>query len=601
MAITLTTSYQKLNTSDAYLGTDSYGHSLYVRVYAKYSERDIVNNKTKVQYQARAYFNGGYIDDGQGNGSVSGTNATAKSGNITRANTGETIIATTEAWVPHNSNGTKSISASATLRFPNWGWSATASGSANLPTIPRASSIAVSNYNLGQNISITIGKKVSSFTSTLTYKIGSRTGTIATKTSNATHVWEMTEELISQIKLDNPSTKNVSATIYCTTYSGDTKIGDTQSATFTLTIVDKPVIDNITIDETIELIKQYTASIVKYLSAPQFNITATPSEGTTIAKYKVKVGDREITSSSNGVIVNNIQYSYLADDLRKTKFIINAIDKRGNSSDNHEIEVDFIEYIQLAFNNTDISLKRINGTSNIIKLHMTGYVYSGLIGETQNTLSIQYRYKLKNDASATWSELKSIDVTINEDNTFKIDDLQLEDEFDYRTNYDVEFYAKDLFLQTLYTTVIKTSETIAKWHKNGAYIREIDTKKITLNNKELNGKVLFEGDSNGEITLNDDLSNYEYIDIIYKSNDIIPFYNTTRVYSPIDKRITLLVWVISATGSGSYAKGRNVDISNTKISNTSTRYNETGLNSNSPAAIVIGNFVYITKVIGYKV
>ena len=302
MAI-LTTNWQLLGQS--YLGTS--GGNLYVRLYAKYSEQSIENNKSLVQYQSRAYYeNSTYIYDAQGNGGISGTGASPVSGSCTRPTTGETIIATTEGWVGHNDNGSQSISASAYLNFPNWGWSATTNGSADLPTIPRASSIAVGHYNLGQNISIVIGKKDNSFTSTLTYKIGSRTGTIATKISNSTFVWEMSSELIEQIKQDNPSNKNVNAIIYCDTYSGDTKIGDTQPANFTLVITDRPTIDNVLMNETIELISQYTTSIIKYLSAPKFTITATPSVGTNISKYVVKVGDRESTGTSNEITVNNV-------------------------------------------------------------------------------------------------------------------------------------------------------------------------------------------------------------------------------------------------------------------------------------------------------
>ena len=134
---TLTTSYQKLG--EAYLGTDSYGAKLYIRVYAKYSEQDVANNKTKVQYQARAYFDRNWdIYDIQSNGTVGGTDATTVS--FTKSDSyygGETTLGTTEAWVSHDNEGKKSITASAYLNFPNWGWSNTASGSADLPTIPR--------------------------------------------------------------------------------------------------------------------------------------------------------------------------------------------------------------------------------------------------------------------------------------------------------------------------------------------------------------------------------------------------------------------------------------------------------------------------------
>ena len=128
----LTTSYQRLGQQ--WIGNSA--GDLYIRIYAKYSEQDIQNNKTKVQYQARAYFSGSWILDQQSSGNVKGTSASqvnfSKSSNY---NNGETTLGTAEAWVPHNADGTMSISASAYLSFPNWGWSGTASGTATLPNL----------------------------------------------------------------------------------------------------------------------------------------------------------------------------------------------------------------------------------------------------------------------------------------------------------------------------------------------------------------------------------------------------------------------------------------------------------------------------------
>ena len=396
---------------------------------------------------------------------------------------GVLLLSGTVTDIEHNDNGTiqnntASFSWSGSGFSPN---SVSASGTYSTATIPRASSIAVPNYNLGQNISITIGKKVNSFTSTLTYKIGAKTGTIVTKTSDPTYVWEMPEELINQIKQDNPKEKAPDATIYCTTYNGDTQIGEPKEATFKLYIIDKPTIENIEITDMIALLAQYTSSVVKYLSILNVSIEGIAPIGTNISNYKVKCGEIEQNDSTNHLELGNIQYSYLDENgNRKTKFIVTITDERGNSSEEYPIELDFIEYVQLSFNNTDITLTRLNGTSNYMKLKMTGYVYTGMFGENQNTLSIQYRYKLRNDNTAIWSELKEVDVTLNDDNTFEIDNLQLEDEFDYKENYDIEFYASDLFSTIYYPTVIKTSETIVKVHKNG-----IDVKNLTINGEPI--------------------------------------------------------------------------------------------------------------------
>ena len=131
--MTLTKSYQLLK--EAYLGS-SYGN-LYIRIYAKYSEQDENNLTSTVQYQARAYFSGNYIYDASSNGTVSGTGASSssysKSSNYTN---GETVLGTITGTVSHNPDtGEASITASASLNFPNWGWSNTATGSADLPVI----------------------------------------------------------------------------------------------------------------------------------------------------------------------------------------------------------------------------------------------------------------------------------------------------------------------------------------------------------------------------------------------------------------------------------------------------------------------------------
>lgn len=391
-------------------------------------------------------------------------------------------VSGTITGIGHDSEGKKSI----TFALEGYSYSyATqyANGSLALTNIPRASSVAVGNADLGQNIGITIGKKNNSYTSTLTYKIGSRMGTIVTKTPEASYVWEMTTELISQIKADNPSNKKPTAIIYCETYSGDTKIGNTTSAEFTLTITDKPIINNVGIEETIELISQYTSSIVKYLSAPKFTIDATTSEGSSITNYQIMVGDISASSSSNEITINNIQYSYLDNDVRKTKFIIKATDARGNVSEEYPIEKDFIEYVRLTFNNTDISFTRLNGTSNTIKVNLSGYAYYGLFGGTQNILTLAYRYKEK--GTNEWSNYVQVNTSINQDNSFSLTEYQMLQDFDYRKNYDIEFLARDLFLSTSYSDVIKSSETIAKWHKDGAYIKHIDTKQIKVNGKDI--------------------------------------------------------------------------------------------------------------------
>lgn len=132
--MTLTTEYQML--AEKYLGY-SYG-SLYIRIYARYTSQDEINLTSTVQYQARAYFSGSsYIYDANSSGTITGTGATSQNySKSSRYDPGETTLATITGTVTHDATtGEASVSASASLNFPNWSWSETASGTANLPTI----------------------------------------------------------------------------------------------------------------------------------------------------------------------------------------------------------------------------------------------------------------------------------------------------------------------------------------------------------------------------------------------------------------------------------------------------------------------------------
>ena len=103
--------------------------------------------------------------------------------------------------IPHNADGTKTI---------NWSWDISTgtsvigdweeSGTKVLQTIPRASqpSLSSSSVNLGNSVTITTNRVSNSFTHTITYAIGSESGTIATNVTDTT-TWTPPITLASQI------------------------------------------------------------------------------------------------------------------------------------------------------------------------------------------------------------------------------------------------------------------------------------------------------------------------------------------------------------------------------------------------------------------
>lgn len=77
-----------------------------------------------------------------------------------------TTVASGNATIAHNADGTKSFSLSCEAGIYTYAISATASGTHTLTTIPRASTISASNVDMGSATTITITRASSSFTHT---------------------------------------------------------------------------------------------------------------------------------------------------------------------------------------------------------------------------------------------------------------------------------------------------------------------------------------------------------------------------------------------------------------------------------------------------
>lgn len=406
--------------------------------------------------------------------------------------------------VSHNSDGKKIVSVGgsmSTTQFnPN---SASSSGSMELTTIPRASDIAVSNTDLGQNIPITIGKKVDTFTSTLTYTIGTLTGTIVEKTSLSNYPWVMSTTLINQIKNAYPNTGSyakggVEAKVTCKTYNGTTLIGS-KDATFKLYITDKPVISSATRTELNTKIKALTTSVLRHASQNKFTINATASTGATITGYRVKNGTQDSgLSTSNVINLNDIQTYYEESNVLKTKFIVTCVDSRGNESEEFPVICNFTNYIQVSINKTDVTIKRSSGTSTDCKIYATGNFFNGKIGTTDNTIAFKVRSKLK--TATTWGSWTTVSA-IYTGNTFKINNVAITGTFNYTENYDFEFMATDKIGEyDDYSKVFVNSVPTEKHHSKGAWIRELSADKLSVDKLDalsiLKNKTIYDSGKN---------------------------------------------------------------------------------------------------------
>lgn len=221
-------------------------------------------------------------------------NGTAKSFTSPAVSTtGTHLLGTVSQSVAHNNDGTKSTTIKAVFNIQvtisgTYYGSITASATVTLDSIPRASSVSAKSVNLGTASTITITRAVSAFTHTLSYKFGSASGTIVTKTTATSVSWTPPLTLASQI----PKATAGTCTITCTTYNGSTSIGS-KTCTMTLTVPSsvKPTITSLTAERVDGTVPSDWGIFVQSKSKAKLTVNgAAGSYGSTIASYSISGG-----------------------------------------------------------------------------------------------------------------------------------------------------------------------------------------------------------------------------------------------------------------------------------------------------------------------
>lgn len=174
-----------------------------------------------------SYANGKIISSTTKNWNVTVNGIQYQGKNSIAIGNNETItLAMDTTNISHNEDGTKTFSYSFSQEFNiTFGGShigtVTGSSVATLNTIGRKSLLAVGGGMLGEPQQLTVTKMVATNTHTITYKCGSLSGTIVTKSGEEKIMWTPPVELATQA----PSANSVAVTLTMQTYTGEILIG----------------------------------------------------------------------------------------------------------------------------------------------------------------------------------------------------------------------------------------------------------------------------------------------------------------------------------------------------------------------------------------
>lgn len=353
-------------------------------IYADEAQVDVANNRSYVTVSMAIFCSPGYsfTSDGVSCG-ITGS-ADRSYGRTTWS--GETTIATGSFWVNHDDNG----EASAHIFY--WGnttWGDGCSGDfwLGLTTIARASqpSISPSTISAGSSCTIKTNRASGSFTHTIQYSFGSKSGTIATGVG-ASCSWTPSTDLLSQI----PNSQSGSGTITCITYNGSTKIG-TKTCSFTLNVPSdsSPSVGSISLTEQHSGVKAKNPNVtVQQISRKLVSVPVT-------AKYST--GIKSVVCDGVALTNNNGTYTGYVSNKSNGTYTVTATDNRGLQS------TGTVKQTYYAYSKPYVtaSLKRESETSQNGTLSASG-TYSTILS---NTVSMSIK---RNDESSATSVMPTL-------------------------------------------------------------------------------------------------------------------------------------------------------------------------------------------------
>ena len=343
-----------------------------------------------------------------------------------------TLIGYLDVTYQHNAEG-NAVAAYSARADTNWnlGDAIIYDSTFPLPQIPRQDSITnPTSGTIGKQVTINVTQNSTSFTHTLRYGFGTLQETIATGVG-ASYQWTIPKTIYAQI----PNAKYAVGGLFCDTYSGDTLIGTT-FVEFTAYADEEDAKPTVSFGYTTDVISQsltgYVDGIVKGVSNINYTITGTAKHNSTISKYYLsKVSGALQETQSTGSISK----------VDSDKLYTSVKDSRGLSSDTLQVDFEhYVEYIPLTV--TNISVTRENELSGKAHLNLTGNYFNDSFGATNNTLTVQLRYKAK--GTSVWetaSDITEEAVILN--NTFSITDLLIGENFSTDNSYDIEVILKD--------------------------------------------------------------------------------------------------------------------------------------------------------------
>lgn len=333
-----------------------------------------------------------------------------------------------------------------------------------LTTIPRGSSVSVSEGFIGNQVDITIDRKIAGATHTLHYAWGNKQGKIADNVGTS-FKWTIPADFANDI----PDATTGRGTIYADTYV-DGKLIQTQSTTLTARIVTnnaKPSFTGFTLTDanatTQRIIPEPTHFVsIMSLVKVAFN-GAQAKSGATIAGYYA-----EIVGASNSISTNGGVFREVAVNKDTQMTLRGRVqDSRGIWSDWKEVEITFLFYFsptlkfEVARSGSKSDTLTIKRFAKIAPLSVNG-VQKNAMKLTFTTTKVGTSNVVSDNGQAggEWSSISE----------FKASNANLGKEYPADTSFVVTGKLEDRFSVSEFQTTVPTDKIIMSYDRQGVGI-----------------------------------------------------------------------------------------------------------------------------------
>ena len=440
---------------------------LHLNIYIEQVSQDIANNSSRVRWRATVDRDGGYRTWNAENGSVLSVwlnGSSVYKSNLSFETEGqETTLASGEATIPHDSDGTKTMSVWASFDANNGiHGNITISTNYTFDKIPRSTQISSleGNRNLGSLHTVIFNRKVNSFTHQVWYRVFGSDWIDLGK--NHTTSVSFTPQLDLARYL--PKTSSGVMDICIRTYNGSTQIGsDVYSNGWHFKIPDsvKPTFTGLSLTDMNTVARRLLSGndFLQIISDIQVNFNnVSGAYGSTITGYRAEIVNKKMVVTKNGGSFGIMNFSGLA-TIRAY-----VVDSRGKQSDTKDITINVIEYYAPSFS---FSALRTRGNPNTLQVLRNARIAPIMqSGKQRNVMSLTFKVaqigneNFTDDNGSASGNFKSVHTLTNSA-------ANMAGNYPSNKSFVIIGKLEDKFTSVEFSTTVATESVVMSYDKNG--------------------------------------------------------------------------------------------------------------------------------------